>query len=46
MPCGRCRQLLWEHGGPTCLLHTARGILPMTQVLPDAFDVDDLRTRT
>ncbi len=46
MPCGRCRQLLWEHGGPTCLLHTQRGILPMTAVLPDAFDVDDLRTRT
>ncbi len=46
MPCGRCRQLLWEHGGPTCLVHTSRGILPMTQVLPDAFDVDDLRTRT
>ena len=46
MPCGRCRQLLWEHGGPTCLVHTSRGILPMTQVLPDAFDVEDLRTRT
>ena len=46
MPCGRCRQLLWEHGGPTCLVHTANGILPMTQVLPDAFDVEDLRTRT
>lgn len=46
MPCGRCRQLLWEHGGPTCLVHTAHGILPMAAVLPDAFDVDDLRTRT
>jgi cytidine deaminase len=45
MPCGRCRQLLWEHGGPTCLVHTSRGILPMAQVLPDAFDVDDLSTR-
>src|SRR6516165_7864596 len=20
MPCGRCRQLLWEHGGPECLV--------------------------
>jgi cytidine deaminase len=46
MPCGRCRQLLWEHGGPACLVHTASGILAMTAVLPDAFDVDDLRTRT
>jgi cytidine deaminase len=45
MPCGRCRQLLWEHGGPSCLVHTADGTLPMSQVLPAAFDVDDLRTR-
>jgi cytidine deaminase len=42
MPCGRCRQLLWENGGPTMLLETARGVLPMTEVLPDAFGNDDL----
>jgi cytidine deaminase len=42
MPCGRCRQLLWEHGGPSLLLETARGVLPMTEVLPDAFGPDDL----
>ena len=24
MPCGRCRQLLWEHGGPDLLLVDAR----------------------
>jgi cytidine deaminase len=42
MPCGRCRQLLWENGGPTMLLETARGVLPMTEVLPDAFGADDL----
>jgi cytidine deaminase len=42
MPCGRCRQLLWEHGGPDCLLETPSGIRPMTDVLPDAFDVEDL----
>ena len=46
MPCGRCRQLLWEHGGPACLLRTAKGTLPMAEVLPDAFDVDDLRARS
>ena len=23
MPCGRCRQLLWEHGGPDLLVDTA-----------------------
>jgi cytidine deaminase len=42
MPCGRCRQLLWENGGPAMLLETARGALPMTEVLPDAFGTDDL----
>jgi len=42
MPCGRCRQLLWENGGPECLLETARGVIPMTVVLPDAFDAKDL----
>jgi cytidine deaminase len=42
MPCGRCRQLLWEHGGPTCLVDTPQGILPMTAVLPQAFGADQL----
>jgi cytidine deaminase len=42
MPCGRCRQLLWEHGGPEMLLETVRGVLPMAEVLPDAFGPDDL----
>jgi cytidine deaminase len=42
MPCGRCRQLLWEHGGAEMLLETARGVLPMSEVLPDAFGPGDL----
>ena len=42
MPCGRCRQLLWEHGGPELLVDTPRGVLPMTEVLPDAFGARDL----
>jgi cytidine deaminase len=43
MPCGRCRQLLWEHGGPEMLLETVRlGIVPMSTVLPDAFGPEDL----
>ncbi|MEJ7726693.1 MAG: cytidine deaminase [Actinomycetes bacterium] len=42
MPCGRCRQLLWEHGGPSLVLLTARGPVPMTEVLPDAFGATDL----
>lgn len=42
MPCGRCRQLLWEHGGPALLVLTPEGVLPMTQVLPQAFGPDHL----
>jgi cytidine deaminase len=42
MPCGRCRQLLWEHGGAGCLVDTPSGILPMTALLPQAFGPDDL----
>ena len=42
MPCGRCRQLLWENGGPDCLVDTTTGVRPMTEVLPDAFGADDL----
>ncbi|MEV0703434.1 cytidine deaminase [Saccharopolyspora sp. NPDC050389] len=38
MPCGRCRQLLFELGGPDCLVDTPRGVLPMREVLPDAFE--------
>ncbi len=42
MPCGRCRQLLWEHGGADCRLMTPEGVLPMSAVLPQAFGADDL----
>ena len=45
MPCGRCRQLLWEHGGAECLVQTPSGILPMSAVLPQAFGADDLVRR-
>ena len=38
MPCGRCRQLLWEHGGPDCLLDGDGTPQPMRDVLPGAFD--------
>lgn len=37
MPCGRCRQLLHEHGGPDLLLDTAKGVRPLSELLPDAF---------
>ena len=42
MPCGRCRQLLWEHGGPHCLVDTPQGIRGMSWVLPEAFDATKL----
>jgi len=42
MPCGRCRQLLWENGGSALLVWTVAGARPMTEVLPDAFGSDDL----
>src|SRR6478735_1046608 len=45
MPCGRCRQLLWEHGGPDLLVDTVRGIKTMRDVLPDAFGPEDLEGR-
>jgi cytidine deaminase len=44
MPCGRCRQLLFEHGGRDLLLWTVSGVKPMSEVLPDAFGPDDLAT--
>jgi cytidine deaminase len=45
MPCGRCRQLLWENGGADMLLMTTQGVLQMRDVLPDAFGPEDLVTR-
>jgi cytidine deaminase len=38
MPCGRCRQLLWEHGGPEMLVATAGDPMTMADLLPNAFD--------
>jgi cytidine deaminase len=42
MPCGRCRQLLYENGGPDLQLLTVSGVRPMSEVLPDAFGPDAL----
>ncbi len=46
MPCGRCRQLIWEHGGPQCLVDARGGPLAMAELLPYAFDVGDLNSRS
>jgi cytidine deaminase len=43
MPCGRCRQLLFEHGGTTLELMTPEGVRTMAEVLPLAFGSDDLK---
>ncbi len=37
MPCGRCRQLLYEHSAPGMMLQTVSGLMTIDQVLPDAF---------
>ena len=42
MPCGRCRQLLWEHGGAELLVDTDEGPMSMSSVLPKSFDARDL----
>ena len=43
MPCGRCRQLLYEFGGDELLVDTPKGVLPMTAVLPQAFGPQHLQ---
>jgi cytidine deaminase len=43
MPCGRCRQVLLEHGGPDMLIDHPGGPRPLSELLPDAFGPDDLR---
>ena len=42
MPCGRCRQLLWEHGGALMLMETPGGVFPLEAMLPYAFGPDNL----
>jgi cytidine deaminase len=41
-PCGRCRQLLYEHGGPGLPVALAGGPRPLGELLPDAFGPADL----
>ncbi|WP_312350102.1 cytidine deaminase [Actinomyces sp.] len=45
-PCGRCRQVLMEHGGPGLQLAMPGGTMTMEEVLPGAFargDLDEVR---
>jgi cytidine deaminase len=45
MPCGRCRQLLFEHGGAELLIDTVDGPVTMADLLPRAFGPADLSDR-
>jgi cytidine deaminase len=42
MPCGRCRQLLFEHGGSQLQVYMPTGIQSMSEILPDAFGPEHL----
>jgi cytidine deaminase len=45
VPCGRCRQLLLEAGGPGLLVDTAAGPAELASLLPSAFDPGELAAR-
>ena len=45
MPCGRCRQLLYEHHAEGMLLDTVSGIKTIYEVLPDAFGPEHLEQK-
>ena len=45
MPCGRCRQLLQEHGGSQLQLMTDQGVKPLSELLPWAFGPEEITTR-
>ena len=42
LPCGRCRQLLLEHGGPTIMVNADPEPVPLSELLPHAFDARTL----
>lgn len=45
MPCGRCRQLLQEHGGATLQLMTDQGVKTLAELLPWAFGPEEIDKR-
>ena len=45
MPCGRCRQLLFEHSAEGMILETVSGFKTIDEVIPDAFGPRDLEER-
>ena len=45
MPCGRCRQLLFEHGGGRLAMMTDTGVKPLSELLPWAFGPEEMDSR-
>jgi len=45
LPCGRCRQLLMEAGGPSLLVDTDAGPTELARLLPSPFTSADLAGR-
>lgn len=45
MPCGRCRQLLQEHGGSKLQLMTDEGVKTLNDLLPWAFGPEEIESR-
>lgn len=45
MPCGRCRQFLYEFGGEELLVATPEGVVTLGELLPHAFGPDDVAAR-
>ena len=45
LPCGRCRQLLMEAGGPGLLVDTVAGPAELARLLPSPFTGADLAER-
>lgn len=45
LPCGRCRQVLMEAGGPHLLVNTPQGTVELQALLPAAFTTTDLDQR-
>src|SRR5574337_901044 len=43
MPCGRCRQVLLEHGGPELWIDHPTGPRRLGELLPDAFGLPTIR---
>ena len=45
MPCGRCRQLLQEHGGSQLQMMTDQGVKTLNDLLPWAFGPEEIENR-